>query len=116
MRTGCLRCTGGRATDNYQLMNAMETITKRDVVKAVAQATGLDRAEVSTTVDGLLTVVTDHLASGNKVEFRGFGSFLVQARSARTGRNPATGEAIQIPARNVPLFRASTSLKRDVNS
>ncbi len=93
----------------------MVTITKHDVVKAVAQATGLDRAEVDATVDGLLTVVTDHLASGNKVEFRGFGSFLSRARPAHTARNPATGEAIQVPEKIAPVFRASPILKRAIN-
>jgi len=88
---------------------------KADLVDLVAQQRGLPRQQVEATVDTLIEVIAEGLAKNERIDLRGFGAFAVRASKARTGRNPQTGEAIQIAARNVPTFKAGKELRDRVN-
>ena len=90
-------------------------MNKGELVDAVAGAAGLSRADATKAVDGTLHAIQGTLAQGGSVSLVGFGTFTVKARAARTGRNPRTGEAIQIKASNVPGFKAGKGLKDAVN-
>ncbi len=90
-------------------------MNKGELIEAVAGSAGLSRADATKAVDAVLDSVTSTLASGGGVSLVGFGTFSVKARAARMGRNPRTGEAIQIKASNVPGFKAGKALKDAVN-
>ena len=90
-------------------------MNKGELVDAVAASAGLSRADATKAVDGVLDAITGTLASGGSVSLVGFGTFSVKARAARMGRNPRTGETIQIAASNVPGFKAGKGLKDAVN-
>lgn len=90
-------------------------MTKSEVVDQVADRAGLNRKDAADAVDALLETVEDALKRGSEVTFSGFGKFSVAARGAREGRNPATGETIQIAASRVPKFTAGAALKKAVN-
>ena len=90
-------------------------MNKGELIDAVAASAGLSRADATKAVDAVLDNVTRALAGGNSVSLVGFGTFSVKARAARMGRNPRTGEAIQIKASNVPGFKAGKALKDAVN-
>ena len=91
-------------------------MNKNDLVAAVASSTGLSKSDSSKAVDGIISSITSSLQSGTEVRLVGFGTFSVSRRKATTGRNPRTGEAIQIAATNVPKFKAGKALKSSVNS
>ena len=90
-------------------------MNKGELVDAVAGAAGLSRADAAKAVDATLDAIQGTLAAGGGVSLVGFGTFSVKARAARMGRNPRTGEAIQIQASNVPGFKAGKGLKDAVN-
>jgi len=90
-------------------------MNKGELVDAVAGSAGLSRADAAKAVDATLDAIQGTLASGGGVSLVGFGTFSVKARAARMGRNPRTGEAIQIKASNVPGFKAGKGLKDAVN-
>ncbi len=90
-------------------------MNKGELVDAVAGSAGLSRADAAKAVDATLDAIQSTLASGGGVSLVGFGTFSVKARAARMGRNPRTGEAIQIAASNVPGFKAGKGLKDAVN-
>ena len=90
-------------------------MNKGELIDSVANAAGLSRADATKAVDGVLDSITRTLASGGSVSLVGFGTFSVKARAARAGRNPRTGETIQIKASNVPGFKAGKGLKDAVN-
>ncbi|SJZ54118.1 HU family DNA-binding protein [Selenihalanaerobacter shriftii] len=98
-------------------------MTKTELVDNIAEKTGLTKKDSKQAVDAFLEVITDTLKSEatkdaderDKVQLIGFGSFEVRDRSARTGRNPQTGEELQIPARKVPAFKSGKGLKDAVN-
>ncbi|MCW8915760.1 MAG: HU family DNA-binding protein [Magnetovibrio sp.] len=90
-------------------------MNKNDLIAAVATSTELSKADATKAVDGVLEAVTTSLKSGNEVRLVGFGTFSVAKRAASTGRNPRTGESIQIPASNQPKFKAGKALKDAVN-
>lgn len=90
-------------------------MNKNDLIAAVATSTELSKADATKAVDGVLDAVTGSLKSGEEVRLVGFGTFSVAARAASTGRNPRTGESIQIPASNQPKFKAGKALKDAVN-
>lgn len=90
-------------------------MNKGELIESVAGASGLTRADATKAVDAVLDSVTRTLAGGGSVSLVGFGTFSVKARAARMGRNPRTGEAIQIKASNVPGFKAGKALKDAVN-
>ena len=90
-------------------------MNKSDLVSAIADNSGLSKSDAARALEATTSAISGALASGNSVAISGFGSFLVRARAARTGRNPQTGAAIQISASNVPAFKAGKLLKESVN-
>ena len=84
---------------------------KAELIEKVAGKTNLTKKEVTATVDALFEVIQETLASGEKVQVIGFGNFEVRERAARKGRNPQTGEEIEIAASKVPAFKAGKALK-----
>ena len=90
-------------------------MNKNDLVAAVADSTGLSKADSGKAVDAVFDSITDVLKGGGDVRLVGFGTFNVAARAASEGRNPRTGEKIQIPASNQPKFKAGKGLKDAVN-
>ncbi len=89
---------------------------KNDLSNHLAEKLGLSKSAAGEAVDAVIEGISSHLANGDKVQIPGFGTFLVSARAAREGRNPATGETIQIKASNVARFKAGKALKDAVNS
>ena len=89
-------------------------MTKQEFVDQVADRAGLSKKDAAEAVDAFLDTVEDALKRGSDVSFSGFGKFSVSERSAREGRNPATGEKIQIAASRVPRFTAGAGLKKAV--
>ena len=90
-------------------------MNKSDLVAVIADNSGLSKADAARALEATTTAISSALASGDSVAITGFGSFLVRARAARTGRNPQTGAAIQISASNAPAFKAGKLLKESVN-
>ena len=86
-------------------------MNKNELVSAVATEAGLSRADATKAVDAVFSCITDALKQGDEVRLVGFGTFLVSERAASTGRNPRTGEAIQIAASKQPKFKAGKTLK-----
>lgn len=92
----------------------MANISKADLVKELAEQTNMGQKDVKTLVDGMLSSISSHLKSGDKVQLTGFGAFEVRERSARTGVRPGTTEKIEIPASKYPAFKAGKSLKDEL--
>jgi integration host factor subunit beta len=90
-------------------------MTKADVVEEVSRVTELTRKDSEVIVDTLFESVIKALKTGDKLEVRGFGSFRVRQRNARVGRNPKTGEKVEVPAKRVPYFKPSKELKDLIN-
>ena len=90
-------------------------MNKNELVSAVADEAKLSKADAQSAVEAVFSVIGKELKSGGDVRLVGFGSFSVSKREASTGRNPQTGAAVQIPARNVPKFTAGKGLKDTVN-
>ena len=90
-------------------------MNKNDLVNKVSDGTGLSKTDSAKAVDSVFDVIMSELKSGGDVRLVGFGTFLVTKRKATTGRNPQTGAAINIPAANVPKFRAGKALKESLN-
>jgi DNA-binding protein HU-beta len=89
-------------------------VTKSEFVDQVADRAGLSKRDAANAVDAFLETVESALRRGSEVSFSGFGKFSVSQRSAREGRNPATGERIYIAASRVPKFTAGAALKKAV--
>jgi len=89
-------------------------VRKQDLVRAVAEATEQSEALSTKAVNAVFESIQAALADGDEVTISGFGSFKVVERAARQGRNPQTGEEMTIRARNSPVFRPGTQLKRAV--
>jgi DNA-binding protein HU-beta len=90
-------------------------MNKAELIDAVANAADISKAAASRSVDTVLEVITDALKNGNSVTLVGFGTFSTRRREARTGRNPRTGEPIQIGASNLAVFKAGKALKDALN-
>jgi DNA-binding protein HU-beta len=90
-------------------------VNKTELIDAVAEGADISKAAATRAVDTVLESITGSLAKGDAVTLVGFGTFSVKDRAARTGRNPRTGEAIQIAAAKVPGFKAGKALKDAVN-
>ena len=90
-------------------------MNKGELIDAVAEKANLSRSDASEAVDAVLGAVMNCLKRGDSVSLVGFGTFSVKRRAARQGRNPRTGEPIQIKASNVPGFKAGKALKDAVN-
>lgn len=88
---------------------------KSELVEAVAEKAGLTKADANRAIDAFLETVKEALVEGNKVPLVGFGTFQTTERAAREGRNPQTGETVQIAARTAVSFKAGAALKEAVN-
>jgi len=86
-------------------------VNNADIIARVAETTGSTKADAKKNLDAVIAAITSSLAAGNEISLTGFGKFKVKARDARMGRNPATGEAVQIPAGKNVKFAASKMLK-----
>jgi len=89
-------------------------VNKAELVEELVNETGLTRRTAREAVNTVTSVITDALARGEKVTLVGFGTFKVMERKARTGRNPQTGQTIQIPAKKAPKFRPGKGLREKV--
>jgi integration host factor subunit beta len=91
-------------------------MTKADLVEQVAEAIGpgITKKDCALVVDGFLNAVKLALSNGDHIEIRGFGTFKVRKRKTRTARNPRTGDAVEVPARSVPVFKPSKHLRSRV--
>ena len=90
-------------------------MNKNDIAEAVAEATDTSKADAAKAVDCVFETISDALKNGDGVQLIGFGSFSVTDRAAREGRNPRTGETLQIAASKQPKFKAGKALKDAVN-
>lgn len=90
-------------------------MNKSELIDAVAGNADISKADAGRAVDALVNTISGALKTGDSVTLVGFGTFLVRDRAARTGRNPKTGEVLQIKASKVPAFKAGKALKDAVN-
>ena len=90
-------------------------MTKSDIIKEVAEGTGLTKVEIEAVLEGVILSISDSLRRGERVDIRGFGSFIVKQRAARDARNPATREIVKLQERFIPAFKVSKLLKELVN-
>ena len=90
-------------------------MTKADIIREVSNMTGLTKVEIEAVFNSIIVNITDSLKRGERVDIRGFGSFLVKQRPARNARNPATREIVKLKERFIPAFKVSKILKEDVN-
>ena len=86
------------------------------IEKLAAENTHLTQAEVERVVNIVLDSMVDAMSEGGRVELRGFGAFSVRSRPARTGRNPRTGETVDVPAKSVPFFKSGKELRERLNA
>jgi DNA-binding protein HU-beta len=90
-------------------------MNKADLVNSISQSTGMTKTKSNQVLDVITSIITETLAKGDKVTLVGFGTFTTSERKARKGRNPKTGEVIDIPAKRVAKFKAGSSLIDTVN-
>ncbi len=86
-------------------------MNKTELINAVAETSGLTKKDSEVALNAILDTIQDAMKNGDKVQLVGFGSFEVKERAARTGKNPATGATIEIPASKAPTFKAGKALK-----
>ena len=91
-------------------------MNKTELVAAVAEQAGLSRKDAEAAVKAFTDVVSEELVNGGKIQLVGFGTFEVSERAAREGRNPKSGEVMNIPASKTPKFKAGKALKDMVNA
>ena len=90
-------------------------MTKADLIDEVSKLSNLTKKETETIVNTIFDNITDALAKGDKVELRGFGSFRIRQRDSRMGRNPKTGEKVDVPAKRIPYFKPGKELRELLN-
>ena len=90
-------------------------MTKADLVEKIASQVSLSKKDSETVVNTVFRSIIDALAGGDKVELRGFGSFRTRERKSRIGRNPKTGDKVDVPEKKVPFFKPGKNLKKLVN-
>jgi DNA-binding protein HU-beta len=90
-------------------------MNKNDLIDSVTERTSLAKSDAARAVEAVLGSITDALQKGDAVTLSGFGTFVIKTRAARTGRNPRTGEPIDIPASKVPSFKAGKGFKDAVS-
>ena len=91
-------------------------MTKADLVEQIAYKTGVDRAVVLTVTEAFMKSVKGSIEKGENVYLRGFGSFIVKTRAAKTGRNISKNVPVQIPAHNIPAFKPAKVFTENVKS
>jgi DNA-binding protein HU-beta len=90
-------------------------MNKTELIDAAAASTGMTKTDVQHALDAIIETITDEVGRGNKVTLTGFGNFELRERAARTGRNPQTGEQIEVAASKAPAFKAGKAFKDAVN-
>ena len=90
-------------------------MNKTELIAAVAEQASITKKDAEKALSAVINSITNAMAEGDKVQLVGFGTFEVRARDARKGKNPRTGEVINIPASKVPAFKAGAALKNIVN-
>jgi len=90
-------------------------VNKQELADAVSEGADISKAAAGRAIDTVISSITEALSNGDQVSLVGFGTFLVRERAARTGRNPRTGEALEIKAAKNPAFKAGKALKDAVN-
>ena len=90
-------------------------LTKADLVEEVARVTQLTKKQAESIVNLVFQTIVDSLRAGRKIELRGFGSFRIRNRGARIGRNPKTGEKVEVPPKRIPYFKPGKELKEQLN-
>lgn len=90
-------------------------MTKADLVEQIASRVALSKKDSETVVNTVFQCIIDALSYGDKVELRGFGSFRTRDRDSRIGRNPKTGDRVEVPQKKVPFFKPGKNLKKLVN-
>ena len=91
-------------------------MTKADLVEQIADDVELSKKDSEIVINTVFRCIIDALAEGDKVELRGFGSFRTRKRRSRVGRNPKTGDRVDVPDKKVPFFKPGKNLKKLVNS
>jgi DNA-binding protein HU-beta len=86
-------------------------VNKTELIQAVTEKTGLTKKDATLAVEGVFNAISEALARGEKVQLVGFGNFEIRERAARKGRNPQTGEIIDIAASKIPAFKAGKALR-----
>jgi len=97
-------------------MTKQPTLTKADLIEEVLRVTEVPRRDSETIVETIFGSIIQSLQKGEKIEIRGFGSFRTRQRRGRVGRNPKTGEKVEVPAKKIPFFKPSKELKDFVNN
>ncbi len=92
------------------------TMTKADLIEEVSRVVEIPRREAKVVVETILQSMVEALRAGDKVEIRGFGRFGNRRRSGRIGRNPKSGQAVQVPPKMIPFFKPSKQLRELINS
>ena len=90
-------------------------MTKAELIEEVAKVASLTKKETELIVNTVFDNITDALGKGDKVELRGFGSFRIRQRDSRMGRNPKTGEKVDVPAKRIPYFKPGKELRELLN-
>ena len=102
-------------TAMFLLLSSAVAMNRCELITEVAESTGLSMEDATKAVDAVFHAIASSLESGESVKIVGFGTYSVKERGARTGRNPATGETVNVPATKVPVFKAGKALKEAVN-
>lgn len=90
-------------------------MNKSELIEAIAQETNLSLKDASSIIATILDTMTETLATGENIEIRGFGSFVIKEYESYQGRNPKTGEVINVPPKRLPFFKVGKELKERVN-
>lgn len=90
-------------------------MTKANIIERISGGTGLTKLETEAVVNGFIKIVKASLLDGERVDLRGFGSFSVQHRAARTARNPRTNQPVHVPSTYIPFFKPSRQFRKDVD-
>ena len=100
---------------NYPKKGVGRTLTKADIVEKIHAKVGFSKKESAEIVDLVLGIVKETLTNGEKIKISGFGNFVIREKKPRRGRNPQTGDAIEISSRRVLTFRPSSILRKGIN-
>jgi integration host factor subunit beta len=95
--------------------SAAGVMTKAELVDEVARVVQLTKKQAESIVNIVFDSIVDSLRAGQKIELRGFGSFRLRSRKSRTGRNPKTGEKVEVPSKKIPYFKPGKELKELIN-
>ena len=98
-----------------EIAAAAGVMTKAELVDEVARVVQLTKKQAETIVNIVFDSIVDSLRAGQKIELRGFGSFRLRSRKSRTGRNPKTGEKVEVPSKKIPYFKPGKELKELIN-